>query len=314
MYRARLPALLPRRLGAARAPRLPGALGELVEPGREHRRELPRRHVPGSRRRAAQHLVRSHRPVCPARQRRIARRLRQRHLDSAQPGDRERSRRGSRRVCRVLRHHRPGECPGRRRVRARHVLRGRVRRHLRHPVGQRRLLRLALLGEHPRRSLPFTNLPFQLDAQYASGENWINQGYFGEFDGFTTVAGHEYAESVTDPFPDSGWDDTADAVSGGEIADKCAWGGAAFGGHRPGGRRDAADRDVRDAVAVEQRRARVRADHGAGADRHHPGHAAEPARRGFRAAGHRRHQRRLRARRTARAGCRPACPSTPSAA
>ena len=115
------------------------------------------------------------------------------------------------------------------------MLRGRLRGHLRRPVGQRWLLRLALLGEHPAGSLPFTNLPFQLDAGYQCGENWINQGYFGEWDGFTTVAGHEYAESVTDPFPGSGWDDTANTVSGGEIADKCAWGGAAFGDIDPAG-------------------------------------------------------------------------------
>jgi serine protease len=74
-------------------------------------------------------------------------------------------------------------------------------------------------------SLPYTNLPFQLDAQSGCGENWINAGYFGQFDGFTTVAGHEYAETVTDPFPDSGWIDLADNASGGEIGDKCAWGG-----------------------------------------------------------------------------------------
>ena len=87
----------------------------------------------------------------------------------------------------------------------------------------------------PNGDLPFTNLPFQLDAGYACGENWVNQGYYGEFDGFTTVAGHEYAETVTDPFPHTGWDDTADAASGGEIADKCAWGGAAFGVIDPAG-------------------------------------------------------------------------------
>ena len=82
--------------------------------------------------------------------------------------------------------------------------------------------------------LPFTNLPFQLDAQYQCGENWINGGYSGEFDGFTTIGGHEYAESVTDPLINA-WYDASDTVSGGEIADKCAWGGAAFGVTDPAG-------------------------------------------------------------------------------
>ena len=43
------------------------------------------------------------------------------------------------------------------------------------------------------------------------------------------VAGHEYAESITDPFPDSGWYDSNDNVSGGEIGDKCAWGAGNWG-------------------------------------------------------------------------------------
>ncbi|HEX6548053.1 MAG TPA: hypothetical protein VF134_04855, partial [Candidatus Dormibacteraeota bacterium] len=39
------------------------------------------------------------------------------------------------------------------------------------------------------------------------------------FDGFSLIGGHEYAEAVTDPFPNSGW---LDAGSN-EIADKCQW-------------------------------------------------------------------------------------------
>ncbi len=79
-------------------------------------------------------------------------------------------------------------------------------------------------------NLPYTNLPFQLDAGPECGENWINPGAGGQYDGLTTVAGHEYAETITDPFPDSGWFDAADqTISGGEIGDKCAWGGTTFG-------------------------------------------------------------------------------------
>jgi Ricin-type beta-trefoil lectin domain len=78
-------------------------------------------------------------------------------------------------------------------------------------------------------NLPFTNLPFQLDAGSECGENWINSGQGGQYDGFTVVGGHEYAETITDPFPDTGWYDPADTISGGEVADKCAWGGTAFG-------------------------------------------------------------------------------------
>ena len=36
------------------------------------------------------------------------------------------------------------------------------------------------------------------------------------------MEGHEYGETVTDPFPNSGWRDLNDA-SGGENGDKCAW-------------------------------------------------------------------------------------------
>ncbi len=37
--------------------------------------------------------------------------------------------------------------------------------------------------------------------------------------GITIVSGHEMAETMTDPFPSTGWLDS----SGAEIADKCAW-------------------------------------------------------------------------------------------
>lgn len=67
-------------------------------------------------------------------------------------------------------------------------------------------------------SVSYTNLPYQLDAGGECGENWINSGSAGTYDGFSTVGGHEYAESITDPQLNA-WFDS----SGSEIADKCAW-------------------------------------------------------------------------------------------
>ena len=49
----------------------------------------------------------------------------------------------------------------------------------------------------------------------------------GYFDGFSVVAGHEFAEAETDPYPSSGWVDSG----GAENADKCAWG---MRGNMPG--------------------------------------------------------------------------------
>lgn len=74
----------------------------------------------------------------------------------------------------------------------------------------------------------FTNLPYQLDAGAGCGEDFVN-ATTGTYDGFSIVGGHEYAESITDPDPPTGWIDTPDTVSGGELADKCAWGGSLWG-------------------------------------------------------------------------------------
>jgi Putative Ig domain len=74
--------------------------------------------------------------------------------------------------------------------------------------------------------LTFTNLPFQLDAGMFCGENFLNQGSAGTLDGFSMVGGHEFAEAVTDPLGNA-WIDNND-FSGGEIADKCAWGGSGW--------------------------------------------------------------------------------------
>ena len=68
--------------------------------------------------------------------------------------------------------------------------------------------------------LPFTNLPYIPDAGFECGQGYVN-GDAGPLDGVTMVAGHEYAETITDPGPFGGWMDS----QGNENADKCAWNG-----------------------------------------------------------------------------------------
>jgi serine protease len=64
----------------------------------------------------------------------------------------------------------------------------------------------------------YTNLPYLLDSGAGCGANFVQNQY----DGFSIVGGHEYAETVTDPDVDLGWWDPSDS-SGGEVGDKCAW-------------------------------------------------------------------------------------------
>jgi serine protease len=65
----------------------------------------------------------------------------------------------------------------------------------------------------------YTDFPYTTDAGTSCGENYVNSGSAGLYDGVTIVGGHEYAETQTDPQPSSGWVDS----SGSEIGDKCAW-------------------------------------------------------------------------------------------
>jgi serine protease len=72
-------------------------------------------------------------------------------------------------------------------------------------------------------NLSYSYMPYQPDAGTSCGMNFVNglntsygNGYF---DGFSIVGGHEYAETVTDPYPSSGWLDGR----GSENGDKCAW-------------------------------------------------------------------------------------------
>jgi hypothetical protein len=71
----------------------------------------------------------------------------------------------------------------------------------------------------PYGQLAFTNLPYVTDAASGCGQGFVNSGPAGTLDGVTIVEGHEYAETLTDPYPPSGWIDN----SGNEDGDKCAW-------------------------------------------------------------------------------------------
>ena len=64
-------------------------------------------------------------------------------------------------------------------------------------------------------NIPYTNMPYVLDAGSSCGANSVQN----QLDGFSIVEGHEYAETLTDPEPSSGWIDS----QGAEIGDKCAW-------------------------------------------------------------------------------------------
>lgn len=75
----------------------------------------------------------------------------------------------------------------------------------------------------------YSYIPYMPDAGGNCGMNFVNSSNNsygnGYFDGFSIVAGHEYAEAQTDPFPSSGnygWVDSG----GAENADKCAWSGS----------------------------------------------------------------------------------------
>lgn len=67
--------------------------------------------------------------------------------------------------------------------------------------------------------IAYTNLPYITDAGANCGANFNG---LGPNAGITIVGGHEFAETETDPFPNSGWLDG----SGAEIGDKCAWNSA----------------------------------------------------------------------------------------
>jgi serine protease len=65
-------------------------------------------------------------------------------------------------------------------------------------------------------NISYTNLPYLTDAGASCGANFNG---LGPKAGITIVSGHEAAEAITDPFPNSGWLDSKGAENG----DKCAW-------------------------------------------------------------------------------------------
>jgi hypothetical protein len=72
----------------------------------------------------------------------------------------------------------------------------------------------------PTPDVAFINMPYVTDAGFACGAHAVNQQSAGASDGITIVAGHEYAEWLTDPFPGAGW---SNATTGDEIGDECMW-------------------------------------------------------------------------------------------
>jgi hypothetical protein len=79
-------------------------------------------------------------------------------------------------------------------------------------------------------NMAYAYMPYIPDAGATCGMNFINSNNSygnGYFDGFSIVAGHEYAEAVTDPHPERtstnfGWV-TSTGANGEEIGDLCAW-------------------------------------------------------------------------------------------
>jgi serine protease len=78
--------------------------------------------------------------------------------------------------------------------------------------------------------IAFTNLPYQPDEGTGCGQDFVNPGSAGALDGVSIVAGHEYAETITDQEPGTvngttpvlpyGWFDANFFL---ENADICAW-------------------------------------------------------------------------------------------
>jgi hypothetical protein len=68
----------------------------------------------------------------------------------------------------------------------------------------------------------YTNMPYVSDAGASCGAGFVSVGSSGvdpATEGVTIVGGHEWAETVTDDYPNGGWLDG----SGAENGDKCAW-------------------------------------------------------------------------------------------
>ena len=65
----------------------------------------------------------------------------------------------------------------------------------------------------------FADMPYNTDFSIDCGQDAVNPGAAGRYDGVSIVAGHEVIEAITDLYPTTGWA----AANGDENADKCAW-------------------------------------------------------------------------------------------
>src|SRR5215469_15132288 len=74
--------------------------------------------------------------------------------------------------------------------------------------------------QSPFGDIAYANMPYVSDAGRSCGVKFVNHGDQGVLDAFSIVAGHEYAETLTDQLPPGGW---SNPVSGEEAADACAW-------------------------------------------------------------------------------------------
>lgn len=68
-------------------------------------------------------------------------------------------------------------------------------------------------------NIPYTDLPHVTDLGFDCGTNAVNSGEAGRYDGVSIIAGHEFIETISDPYVNYGWLDP----DGEENADKCAW-------------------------------------------------------------------------------------------
>lgn len=68
-------------------------------------------------------------------------------------------------------------------------------------------------------SVSYSYMPYQPDAGAACGQGFVSGASNPQLEGFTIVGGHEYGETITDPYPSTGWLDGR----GQENGDKCAW-------------------------------------------------------------------------------------------
>ena len=79
----------------------------------------------------------------------------------------------------------------------------------------------SICADHDDAGVAYIDLPYVPDLGGNCGAHYVNAGAAGVLDGLTMVAGHEYAEGITDQVPEGGWGDPTNN----EIADKCVWHG-----------------------------------------------------------------------------------------